>query len=247
MGCGASYEVTIRDDALTWISDNDNDITLHPLNSGVTEAFEYLICWGMEFFNKSLKHKTKNPSYENHEIPGRQVVAFDCNEKDPMIKKHYNILLDQAIDILKDSFEAEDCKELWKMASFKSSILRLNFYTKEGSTCPPHTDTALLTLLADSCGGLQVYDRDLKKWGDVPHGHVTAFPGRFLYCLTDGKSSRPTRHRVVSSKERISVSFFLRPDEDAPLQIPRTDGIVTTYSEINKNRKFPDPWEELTK
>ena len=247
MGCGASLEVSIRGDALTWVSDNTNDIILHPLGQGVAESFKELIIWGMEFFKKALKHKKRYPSYEIHEIPGRQVVTIDCNERDPILKKNYDILLNQAVTILRDSFEADDCEQLWKMASFKSSSLRLNYYTKEGSTCPPHTDTAFVTLLADSCGGLQIYDRDLKIWADVPHGHVTAFPGRFLYCLTDGKSSRPTLHRVISSKERISVSFFLRPDEDAPLTIPRTDGIVTTYAEINKSRRFPDPWEELTK
>eukprot|EP01064_Diplonema_japonicum_P033457 TRINITY_DN659_c2_g1_i2.p1 TRINITY_DN659_c2_g1~~TRINITY_DN659_c2_g1_i2.p1 ORF type:complete len:260 (+),score=26.32 TRINITY_DN659_c2_g1_i2:134-913(+) len=204
------------------------------------DTFEYVMGWGLAFFAQKLNAKEKQPGYENHEGPGREVVVFARNEGDAQMRRAYVTLANKAIEVL---CSVKGGSELSKYG-YEASSLRINKYTAQGSTCGAHTDTTLVTLICDSCSGLLLWNSQTQAWEPNPPRVITAFSGRFLYCLSNGVSEPPASHKVISSKPRISVAFFLRPNPSASLDIPRTDS-TTTYNEILRNRAFPEPWEDI--
>ena len=83
--------------------------------------------------------------------------------------------------------------------------------------CETHVDSGIFTILyQDKKGGLQVQNRNNKKWYDVPF-NKKAFvvnTGRALEYLTKGKF-KATNHRVLWNRsKRMSIPFFFEPSFD---------------------------------
>ena len=83
--------------------------------------------------------------------------------------------------------------------------------------CETHVDSGIFTVLyQDKKGGLQVQNRNNKKWYDVPF-NKKAFvvnTGRALEYLTKGKF-KATNHRVLWNRsKRMSIPFFFEPSFD---------------------------------
>ena len=80
--------------------------------------------------------------------------------------------------------------------------------------CETHVDSGIFTILyQDKKGGLQVQDRENKRWHDVPFNKkaLVVNTGRALEFLTKRKF-KATNHRVLwNRKKRMSVPFFFEP------------------------------------
>ena len=109
------------------------------------------------------------------------------------------------------------------------STLRFNYYPNQTKPveiskqdgvalgCETHVDSGVFTVLyQDRMGGLQVQNRNTKKWYDV-HFNKKALvvnTGRALEFLSKGKF-KATNHRVLWNKsKRLSVPFFFEPSYD---------------------------------
>jgi isopenicillin N synthase-like dioxygenase len=109
------------------------------------------------------------------------------------------------------------------------STLRFNYYPNQSKPveiskqdgvalgCETHVDSGIFTVLyQDKKGGLQVQNRNNKKWYDVPFNKnaLIVNTGRALEFLTKGKF-KATNHRVLWNKsKRLSVPFFFEPSYD---------------------------------
>ena len=109
------------------------------------------------------------------------------------------------------------------------STLRFNYYpnqtkpveiSKEDGValgCETHVDSGIFTILyQNKKGGLQVQNRNTKKWYDVPFNKkaLVVNTGLALEFLTKGKF-KATNHRVLWNKsKRLSVPFFFEPSYD---------------------------------
>ena len=106
------------------------------------------------------------------------------------------------------------------------STLRYNYYTNQTKPveiskedgvalgCETHVDSGIFTVLyQNKKGGLQVQNRNTKKWYDVPFNKkaLVVNTGRALEFLSKGKF-KATNHRVLWNKsKRLSVPFFFEP------------------------------------
>jgi isopenicillin N synthase-like dioxygenase len=109
------------------------------------------------------------------------------------------------------------------------STLRFNYYPNQTKPveiskqdgvalgCETHVDSGVFTVLyQDKKGGLQVQNRNNKKWYDVPFNKkaLVVNTGRALEFLSKGKF-KATNHRVLWSKsKRLSIPFFFEPSHD---------------------------------
>ena len=109
------------------------------------------------------------------------------------------------------------------------STLRFNYYPKQTKPveiskqdgvalgCETHVDSGVFTVLyQDKKGGLQVQNRNNKKWYDVPFNKKALIinTGLALEYLSKGKF-KATNHRVLWNKtKRMSVPFFFEPSYD---------------------------------
>ena len=109
------------------------------------------------------------------------------------------------------------------------STLRFNCYPNQSKPveiskqdgvalgCETHVDSGIFTILyQDKKGGLQVQNRNNKKWYNVPFNKnaLIVNTGRALEFLTKGKF-KTTNHRVLWNKsKRLSVPFFFEPSYD---------------------------------
>jgi len=109
------------------------------------------------------------------------------------------------------------------------STLRFNYYPNQTKPveiskqdgvalgCETHVDSGVFTVLyQDRMGGLQVQNRNTKKWYDVPFNKkaLVVNTGRALEFLSKGKF-KATNHRVLWNKsKRLSVPFFFEPSYD---------------------------------
>jgi isopenicillin N synthase-like dioxygenase len=109
------------------------------------------------------------------------------------------------------------------------STLRFNYYPNQTKPveiskqdgvalgCETHVDSGVFTILyQDKKGGLQVQNRNNKKWYDVPFNKkaLVVNTGRALEFLSKGKF-KATNHRVLWNKsKRLSVPFFFEPSHD---------------------------------
>ncbi len=109
------------------------------------------------------------------------------------------------------------------------STLRFNYYPNQTKPveiskqdgvalgCETHVDSGVFTVLyQNKKGGLQVQNRNNKKWYDVPFNKkaLVVNTGRALEFLSDGKF-KATNHRVLWNKsERLSIPFFFEPSHD---------------------------------
>ena len=109
------------------------------------------------------------------------------------------------------------------------STLRFNYYPNQTKPveiskqdgvalgCETHVDSGVFTVLyQDKKGGLQVQNRNNKKWYDVPFNKkaLVVNTGRALEFLSKGKF-KATNHRVLWNKsKRLSVPFFFEPSHD---------------------------------
>jgi isopenicillin N synthase-like dioxygenase len=109
------------------------------------------------------------------------------------------------------------------------STLRFNYYPKQTKPveiskqdgvalgCETHVDSGVFTVLyQDKKGGLQVQNRNNKKWYDVPFNKkaLVVNTGRALEFLSKGKF-KATNHRVLWNKsKRLSIPFFFEPSND---------------------------------
>jgi len=109
------------------------------------------------------------------------------------------------------------------------STLRFNYYPKQTKPveiskqdgvalgCETHVDSGVFTVLyQDKKGGLQVQNRNNKKWYDVPFNKkaLVVNTGRALEFLSKGKF-KATNHRVLWNKsKRLSIPFFFEPSHD---------------------------------
>ena len=106
------------------------------------------------------------------------------------------------------------------------STLRYNYYPNQSKPveiskedgvalgCETHVDSGIFTVLyQNKKGGLQVQNRNTKKWYDVPFNKkaLVVNTGRALEFLSKGKF-KATNHRVLWNKsKRLSVPFFFEP------------------------------------
>ena len=109
------------------------------------------------------------------------------------------------------------------------STLRFNYYPNQKKPieiskqdgvalgCETHVDSGVFTILyQDKKGGLQVQNRNNKKWYDVPFNKKALIvnTGLALEYLSKGKF-KATNHRVLWNKtKRMSVPFFFEPSYD---------------------------------
>ncbi len=109
------------------------------------------------------------------------------------------------------------------------STLRFNYYPKQTKPveiskqdgialgCETHVDSGIFTILyQDKKGGLQVQNRNTKKWHNIPFNKnaLVVNTGRALEFLSKGKY-KATNHRVLwNKKKRMSIPFFLEPSYD---------------------------------
>ena len=109
------------------------------------------------------------------------------------------------------------------------STLRFNFYPNQTKPveiskqdgvalgCETHVDSGIFTVLyQDKKGGLQVQNRNNKKWYDVPFNRnaLIVNTGLALEFLSEGKF-KATNHRVLWNKtKRMSIPFFFEPSYD---------------------------------
>ena len=109
------------------------------------------------------------------------------------------------------------------------STLRFNYYPNQTKPveiskqdgvalgCETHVDSGVFTVLyQDKKGGLQVQNRNNKKWYDVPFNKkaLVVNTGRALEFLSKGKF-KATNHRVLWNKsKRLSIPFFFEPSHD---------------------------------
>ena len=109
------------------------------------------------------------------------------------------------------------------------STLRFNYYPNQTKPveiskqdgvalgCETHVDSGVFTVLyQDKKGGLQVQNRNNKKWYDVPFNKKALIinTGLALEYLSKGKF-KATNHRVLWNKStRLSVPFFFEPSFD---------------------------------
>ena len=109
------------------------------------------------------------------------------------------------------------------------STLRFNYYPNQTKPveiskqdgvalgCETHVDSGVFTVLyQDKKGGLQVQNRNNKKWYDVPFNKKALIinTGLALEYLSKGKF-KATNHRVLWNKtKRMSVPFFFEPSYD---------------------------------
>ena len=109
------------------------------------------------------------------------------------------------------------------------STLRFNYYPNQSKPveiskqdgvelgCETHVDSGVFTILyQDKKGGLQVQNRNNKKWYDVPFNKkaLVVNTGRALEFLSKGKF-KATNHRVLWNKsKRLSIPFFFEPSHD---------------------------------
>ena len=109
------------------------------------------------------------------------------------------------------------------------STLRFNYYPNQTKPveiskqdgvalgCETHVDSGVFTVLfQDKKGGLQVQNRNNKKWYDVPFNKnaLIVNTGLALEYLSKGKF-KATNHRVLWNKtKRMSVPFFFEPSYD---------------------------------
>jgi isopenicillin N synthase-like dioxygenase len=109
------------------------------------------------------------------------------------------------------------------------STLRFNFYPNQTKPveiskqdgvalgCETHVDSGIFTVLyQDKKGGLQVQNRNNKKWYDVPFNRnaLIVNTGLALEFLSKGKF-KATNHRVLWNKtKRMSIPFFFEPSYD---------------------------------
>ena len=109
------------------------------------------------------------------------------------------------------------------------STLRFNYYSKQTKPieiskedgtalgCETHVDSSIFTILyQDKKGGLQVQNRENKKWYNVPFNKnaLIVNTGKALEFLSKGKF-KATNHRVLwNKKKRMSIPFFFEPSYD---------------------------------
>ena len=109
------------------------------------------------------------------------------------------------------------------------STLRFNFYPNQTKPveiskqdgvalgCETHVDSGIFTVLyQDKKGGLQVQNRNNKKWYNVPFNRnaLIVNTGLALEFLSKGKF-KATNHRVLWNKtKRMSIPFFFEPSYD---------------------------------
>jgi isopenicillin N synthase-like dioxygenase len=109
------------------------------------------------------------------------------------------------------------------------STLRFNYYPNQSKPveiskqdgvalgCETHVDSGVFTILyQDKKGGLQVQNRNNKKWYNVPFNKnaLIVNTGRALEFLS-GSKFKATNHRVLWNKsKRLSVPFFFEPSYD---------------------------------
>jgi len=109
------------------------------------------------------------------------------------------------------------------------STLRFNYYPNQTKPveiskqdgvalgCETHVDSGVFTILyQDKKGGLQVQNRNNKKWYDVPFNKkaLVVNTGSALEFLSKGKF-KATNHRVLWNKsKRLSIPFFFEPSHD---------------------------------
>ena len=109
------------------------------------------------------------------------------------------------------------------------STLRFNYYPNQTKPveiskqdgvalgCETHVDSGVFTVLyQDKKGGLQVQNRNNKKWYDVPFNKKALIinTGLALEYLSKGKF-KATNHRVLWNKStRLSIPFFFEPSFD---------------------------------
>jgi len=122
------------------------------------------------------------------------------------------------------------CEQNFEPRLLGSSVRVCRYKKKKkntGTLCSEHTDTTILSVgIVSSVPELQFYDKVRSKWitieEHVDDTHVIVFAGRILARMTAGYF-QPAYHRVFRTKneERLSFPFFLRPRDNAKLQIQK--------------------------
>ena len=138
------------------------------------------------------------------------------------------------------------------------STLRFNYYPKQSKPveiskqdgvalgCETHVDSGVFTVLyQDKIAGLQVQNRNNKKWHNVPFNKkaLVVNTGRALEFLSKGKF-KATNHRVLWNKtERMSIPFFFEPSYNFKMNTsflhkPKIDKSGMIYEKfLNKSLK----------
>tara|TARA_B100000674_G_C37833358_1_gene911668 strand:- start:69 stop:1040 length:972 start_codon:yes stop_codon:yes gene_type:complete len=155
------------------------------------------------------------------------------NQSIKILNNYYNKVFDLGETLFKSiikiyNLDVKKSKDAFQR--FKTlSTLRFNYYPNQSKPveiskqdgvalgCETHVDSGIFTILyQDKKGGLQVQNRNNKKWYDVPYNKKALIvnTGLALEYLSKGKF-KATNHRVLWNKtKRLSIPFFFEPSYD---------------------------------
>lgn len=197
-------------------------------DGGWNEGFAIAPEWGTNCFPQANPGDNKTEGTDAFDPATFEATCKAYFHAVQELGRHLLSLIAQGLGIEQDFFEG--------YLDHQNSFCRLTHYYRadtEGAPIPtkveigaaPHTDWGALTLLVqDEIGGLQVYDRALNQWHDVPpHPLGTSIVcniGDLLARWTNNKY-RSTLHRVLAPKRgvhRYSIPFFNPGNPSFPIK-----------------------------
>ena len=230
---------------------NDNhgfvDINVERLDTTV-EQQDLKQAFNFHVKSTFIDKKKPLPSVFNEEFDKLRKFTFDCHNLCLELLKHFSLILDLPYDYFVDRHSITD---------YHSTTLRLLYYPKiskefdrtfkSSLRAGKHSDYGTLTLLFqnDSMSGLQILSPDSKQWIDVippPNEDVILCNIGDLLEFWTGGLFKSTIHRVLkpeySTKERLSIAYFLHPNDDCQIRSFNNHNHSTTIKGLSLDNIF---------
>ena len=188
------------------------------------------------------------PNLFNEEFDKLRKFTFDCHNLCLELLKHFSLILNLPVDYFADRHSITD---------HHSTTLRLLYYPKitnefnntfkSNLRAGKHSDYGSLTLLFqnDAMSGLQILNPDNEKWIDVippPNEDVILCNIGDLLEFWTGGLFKSTIHRVLkpetSAKERLSIAYFLHPNDDCQIKSLNNNNLNTYIKGILLENRF---------
>ena len=186
-------------------------------------------------FIKDAAIKAVNDNYNSYSpVDGYLDLKKSLNKKSiKVLENYYDNIFNLSETLFKSIIKIYNLDIVKSKIAFRRqktlSTLRFNFYPNQTKPveiskqdgvalgCETHVDSGIFTVLyQDKKGGLQVQNRNNKKWYDVPFNRnaLIVNTGLALEFLSKGKF-KATNHRVLWNKtKRMSIPFFFEPSYD---------------------------------